>query len=78
MLLPFRSTAIFRSRWVALLWAFGICFMAAEIVDGLSGVTEKADERPALARAEMPAARDEARVAPMLQGPAVEDERIVR
>ncbi len=41
MLFPFRASAIFRNRWVALLWAVGICFMASEIVDSLSGVTDR-------------------------------------
>ena len=41
MLFPFRTSAIFRNRWVALLWAVGICFMASEIVDGVAGVTNK-------------------------------------
>ncbi|MET0270141.1 MAG: hypothetical protein ABW173_06905 [Sphingomonas sp.] len=39
MLFPFRSSAIFRNRWIALLWAIGICFTASEIVDSLSSVT---------------------------------------
>ena len=41
MLFPFRTSAIFRNRWVALLWAAGICFMASEIVDSVSGVADK-------------------------------------
>lgn len=41
MLFPFRSSSIFRNRWIALLWAAGICFTATEIVDSLSDVTSK-------------------------------------
>ena len=33
MIFPFRTSTIFRNRWVALLWAAGICFMAAQVVD---------------------------------------------
>lgn len=41
MLFPFRTSTIFKNRWVALLWAAGICFMASEIVDSVSGVTAR-------------------------------------
>ncbi len=39
MIFPFRHSSIFKSRWIALAWAAGICFMASEIVDSLSSVT---------------------------------------
>jgi hypothetical protein len=36
---PFRYSAIFRSRWMALLWAAGICWMAYDFAtpDGGAG-----------------------------------------
>ncbi|WP_156678330.1 hypothetical protein [Sphingomonas profundi] len=42
MLFPFRTSAIFRNRWVALMWAAGVCFMASEIVDSVAGIGGKA------------------------------------
>ncbi|MDB5717247.1 MAG: hypothetical protein JWM38_674 [Sphingomonas bacterium] len=30
MLFPFRTSSIFRSRWMALLWAAGVVWMAME------------------------------------------------
>jgi hypothetical protein len=31
MLFPFRTRSIFRSRWIALLWAAGIVWMAVDV-----------------------------------------------
>jgi len=31
MLFPFRTRSIFRSRWIALLWAVGIIWMAVDV-----------------------------------------------
>lgn len=49
MLFPFRTSAIFRNRWVALMWAASICFMASEIVDSVSGVTDKSGQQASAA-----------------------------
>jgi hypothetical protein len=67
MIFPFRTSAIFRNRWVALLWAAGICFMASEIVDSVSGVTDKGDHPAATAPQAVPA---EDPVAAVLQAPS--------
>ena len=43
---PFRYSTIFRSRWMALLWAAGICWMAYDFVapDGdAAGNNQSAD-----------------------------------
>jgi hypothetical protein len=76
MLFPFRTSAIFRNRWVALLWAAGICFMASEIVDSVSGVTGKGAHTASSVQAQdsAPSKSDEDAVAAILQGsPPVED-----
>lgn len=57
MLFPFRTSTIFRNRWVALMWAAGICFMAAQIVDTVSGVATK-DKPPAPVSTNAPQAGD--------------------
>jgi hypothetical protein len=44
MLPFFRHSWIFRSRWVALLWAAGICWMAVELV---GSAPEKSDNATA-------------------------------
>ncbi len=54
MLFPFRTSTIFKNRWVALMWAAGICFMAAQIVDSVSGVTTKKGDTTAVTPADAP------------------------
>ncbi len=46
---PFRYSTIFRSRWMALLWAAGICWMAYDFAapDGnAAGNNQQADDMP--------------------------------
>lgn len=33
-MLPIRTRSIFKSRWIALLWAAGVCWTAVEIAGG--------------------------------------------
>lgn len=73
MMFPFRSSAIFRNRWVALLWAVGICLMASEIVDGLSRVTDPPSPATTVTRSDV-APQD----APPPRSPVTQTERIVR
>jgi hypothetical protein len=81
MLFPFRASLIFRNRWIALLWAIGICFAASEIVDSLSGVSKKGVSHTAQSPK---AEHEEADALDVALGNVpprpklVEDERIVR
>jgi hypothetical protein len=45
---PFRYQTIFRSRWMALLWAAGICWMAYDFAapDGDKAGNNQQDEMP--------------------------------
>jgi hypothetical protein len=78
MLFPFRTSAIFRNRWIALLWAAGICFMASEIVDSVSGVTDKGGHHAASKEAPAsPAQTSDDPVAPVLGSPPLQDKPVL-
>ena len=46
---PFRYSTIFRSRWMALLWAAGICYMAYDFA-----TPDKTDGNQAINSSDMP------------------------
>ena len=54
-MLPIRHKSIFKSRWIALLWAGGIIWSAVEFVGGQSGTTSgnnaatSSDDQPSTA-----------------------------
>ena len=55
-MLPIRTRSIFRSRWMALLWAGGIIWSAVEFTGGQTGGSDEnanvsADEQQAVATA---------------------------
>lgn len=39
---PFRHSSIFRSRWIALLWAAGICWIAIDVASTDRAASEQA------------------------------------
>jgi hypothetical protein len=39
-MLPIKHQSIFKSRWIALLWAAGIIWSAVEFTGGLSGAAD--------------------------------------
>ncbi|MDB5688949.1 MAG: hypothetical protein JWL91_825 [Sphingomonas bacterium] len=54
-MLPIRTRSIFRSRWMALLWAGGIVWSAVEFADGQK---DEADENANLSAADQQAIAD--------------------
>lgn len=52
---PFRYSSIFRSRWIALLWAAGMCWMAVEVAGANS---DEQGAQPENGQAEAPANAD--------------------
>lgn len=43
---PFRTSSIFRSRWMALFWAGGIIWTAVDYVGGSGGGKNEATDSP--------------------------------
>lgn len=46
---PFRTSSIFRSRWMALLWAAGIIWTAVDYVGKSGGTNTGGDDAPTAA-----------------------------
>lgn len=45
-MIPMRSSTIFKSRWMALVWAAGVLWLAYDVAGGSAASTESNAEQP--------------------------------
>ena len=61
-MIPMRTTSIFKSRWMALLWAAGIIWLAVDVAGG-SGQAAKTSQANATGADGQPASDDDVKTA---------------